>query len=965
MSIEKKILLAVFCVGFGLVAVAQSPIPLKSLQTAVNKPGTEGDNARQVGVTDGNGKQRYVAYTDVLVSPIGYTPAATGNTINLSRFVQRNDSIWYIDFEGDSKLLKVPGGGAVNDADWLKIRNNGVPYSITDSIYTLKTVSINGRNYFPDVELNVYDSTSVFGATVAAIGNRGGRFAGYNTVSGAWSSFGQEGSIAQVYGGAGTTHFSVSEVTGTAPGSPSGTFEQHFELDLVNNNAKFNKYPNTRNDSGKPVNLLTTNSSGGMESHPVEELLLDSISTNYGLLNFRKSIAGYATSIIDVVVYGDSRTQSGYVPSQLRKLFSSKYRYAGMGAVNLGIPSDISGMSVSYSGGTTTLDITGIATRSVIGGAVSMPTGGAVTVTTSDPVLTSWDNVDIWYPLQSDAHTYSVTIDGIAQAPFTTATGVSGCAKVSYSASVGTHAIVITRTSAVGTGALFECVFRSGTNGVRVSALGNGGLSAAQMQSLSANTYLFSDMDPSLTMIRVGVNGMGSGGQYTISSQIQSSAYNIVNAGGKDIMILGETDNTEPDGRAAYVDAYNRAFFEMADTNGYAWVNLKNVARNWVKFTASGGAPPGNTVHENALGGVWMGNYIYENIYNNKDFQTNKESSDIPPVVLDSVLSLTGVLNTGNRGLRFGVNSTYFGNINFVPSTGFLDVNSGLSPGYDGRIRLRLDDADRILMTSSETKISHAGVDKAHIGAATTTLYNNIDVYGNSIRVVGANPLIDLQASNTSLNTGIKMGTVHGQMYHHPSSGKTFYIAGNTAAWDGSHRFIVDGTERVIMTQNGVVIDYRTNTSPKNPLTLSGLQAGSASDSLLSSQSGVVKRIAFSQLAKYPLRMELVDGDTDVPAPGTLTKEVIRIPAQYNGYSLIGVNYSVRTTGVSGDLDIQIRKNGSGTAGATFNAGQGQKDVTLTGITVATGDLIDVEIITNSMATPQKGLWVTLILSPN
>jgi len=284
MSIEKKILLAAFCVGFGLVAVAQSPIPLKSLQTAVNKPGTEGDNARQVGVTDGNGKQRYVAYTDVLVSPIGYTPAATGNTINLSRFVQRNDSIWYIDFEGDSKLLKVPGGGAVNDADWLKIRNNGVPYSITDSIYTLKTVSINGRNYFPDVELNVYDSTSVFGATVAAIGNRGGRFAGFNTVSGAWSSFGQEGSVAQIYAGAGTTNFGISEVTGTSPGSPSGTFEQHFGLDLVNNNAQFYKYPNTRDDAGAPVNFLNTDASGILRSDPVSSIFT-SLSARNGTTN--------------------------------------------------------------------------------------------------------------------------------------------------------------------------------------------------------------------------------------------------------------------------------------------------------------------------------------------------------------------------------------------------------------------------------------------------------------------------------------------------------------------------------------------------------------------------------------------------------------------------------------------------------------------------------------------------------
>jgi len=320
MSIEKKILLAAFCVGFGLNMAAQSPIPLKSLQTAVNKPGTEGDNARQVGVTDGNGKQRYVAYTDVLVSPIGYTPAATGNTINLSRFVQRNDSIWYIDFEGDSKLLKVPGGGAVNDADWLKIRNNGVPYSITDSIYTLKTVSINGRNYFPDVELNVYDSTSVFGATVASIGNRGGRFAGYNTVSGAWSSFGQEGSIAQVYGGAGTTHFSISEVTGTSPGSPSGTFEQHFELDLVNNNAKFNKYPNTRNDAGTPVNVLTTSATGVVESHPVGEFR-DSLGYAWRLSSSYSSLQAAFNSPYNIVVdrsYTVTATLTVTVPKTIK-----------------------------------------------------------------------------------------------------------------------------------------------------------------------------------------------------------------------------------------------------------------------------------------------------------------------------------------------------------------------------------------------------------------------------------------------------------------------------------------------------------------------------------------------------------------------------------------------------------------------------------------------------------------------
>jgi len=122
--------------------------------------------------------------------------------------------------------------------------------------------------------------------------------------------------------------------------------------------------------------------------------------------------------------------------------------------------------------------------------------------------------------------------------------------------------------------------------------------------------------------------------------------------------------------------------------------------------------------------------------------------------------------------------------------------------------------------------------------------------------------------------------------------------------------------------------------------------------------------ISLTQL-KFPLKMTVVDGNTDVPGAGMQKNEVIRIPAAYNGYSISDVSYGVRTTGATGTMECQIRKNGSGTAGVTFAAGQGVEDVTLTGLTVATGDIIDVEIISNSMATPQQGLWVTIFLTPN
>jgi len=120
-----------------------------------------------------------------------------------------------------------------------------------------------------------------------------------------------------------------------------------------------------------------------------------------------------------------------------------------------------------------------------------------------------------------------------------------------------------------------------------------------------------------------------------------------------------------------------------------------------------------------------------------------------------------------------------------------------------------------------------------------------------------------------------------------------------------------------------------------------------------------------SSSLKYNIRMELVDGNTDVPGAGLQKNEVVRIPAAYNGYSISDVSYGVRTTGATGTMECQIRKNGSGTAGVTFAAGQGVEDVTLTGLTVATGDIIDVEIISNTMVTPQQGLWVTIFLTPH
>ena len=61
----------------------------------------ESSKAGQIGLTNTDGVQRYAQYLEVEPTPIGYTPAASGNTLNLSEFVI--DPVgrqWFIDWQG-------------------------------------------------------------------------------------------------------------------------------------------------------------------------------------------------------------------------------------------------------------------------------------------------------------------------------------------------------------------------------------------------------------------------------------------------------------------------------------------------------------------------------------------------------------------------------------------------------------------------------------------------------------------------------------------------------------------------------------------------------------------------------------------------------------------------------------------------------------------------------------------------
>jgi len=1097
MSIEKKILLAVFCVGFGLVAVAQSPIPLKSLQTAVNKPGTEGDNARQVGVTDGNGKQRYVAYTDVLVSPIGYTPAATGNTINLSRFVQRNDSIWYIDFEGDSKLLKVPGGGAVNDADWLKIRNNGVPYSITDSIYTLKTVSINGRNYFPDVELNVYDSTSTAGATVAAIGNRGGRFSGYNTVSGAWSSFGQEGSIAQVYGGAGTTHFSVSEVTGTSPGSPSGTFEQHFELDLVNNNAKFNKYPNSRNDAGLPVNVLTTSTTGGVESHPVADIIA-SIPTTYYTFTASEFVpstplAGWTqptpTNGATASVMFKPGTVANYTAngSVWALTFTENINFSDpvyWGAIADGNETTLTGTnnSVAFQSALDFAATSGLVFRprpgSYIAFGLNVASGVSINlegVTMINPTVTGSVNASNIFNIIGQNTTTQTTVTAVnditrsftaASPPYVEEAYMLTVASTS-GFSIGDDLFIMNPTTGVfiadfatidsiGTNRLFlrspvPFIFQIGTTVTKIlpkkdiNIFGGKfrGPSSGSSNNGGGGAGIFVKYGKNITVTNTDYKGLNSSAIWAS----KSSRLNVSNLNSNENRLFG-----------IYVDSSKYAIFENlsifnSGQGGFVSSQIGNFIVSDLSISASGmfnGSGDNVTISGgNAVsfsGGQISNSTCYAfsffNCYivsvDNMQF-VNNNTGVFNVWAASSYLTVTNCVIEGKGAAFYFLNPaatmdfTTIQNCTFhATSTPPVAVGIGINGnncivknnrilGYFQNIITNtssnlvfndniVDGVFNNFSTATNNEIcGNIGIDRGEQSCENEiwnwTATPDTNAYFLNKVAIGQNatPNKFVVTDNTNLSVAvIKNTNASGRSSDTWTLDVDNSAQGDNASAAGSFRAL--GALGSYMTLNGngvldihprsnviypypLVVDgsaqFKTLTTPGlltnstvgeiNSIALApvgstpnanGMSINASTFTLQPASSTYKGLIGLNQL-KFPLKMTVVDGNTDVPGAGLQTYEVIRIPAAYNGYSISDVSYGVYKTGATGTAEMQIRRNGSGTAGVTWTAGQAVKDVTLTGVTVSTGDLIDVEIISNSMATPQQGLWVTIFLTPH
>jgi len=231
------------------------------------------------------------------------------------------------------------------------------------------------------------------------------------------------------------------------------------------------------------------------------------------------------------------------------------------------------------------------------------------------------------------------------------------------------------------------------------------------------------------------------------------------------------------------------------------------------------------------------------------------------------VLNILGALSSGSNYLNFksaGVTDAYFEQ---QPATGAFRISAGRGAGWGGKAYFRIDGTDRgawnatglsVGLTSNPSKFAVDGDVRfinlsAKTGSHTELVYR--DPSTGELAHEVASPITTLAAVGSTPNANAATIT-----------GSTLNLEPASASFPG----VVTTT-----TQNFAGTKRITAT---NPLQLNGLQSGAKTDSIVVVNGGILKTIPSTSL-KFPLKMTVVDGNTDVPGAGLQTYEVIRIPA--------------------------------------------------------------------------------------
>jgi len=260
------ITLIMMCVLCAAEMVAQgSRIMLTQLERGQVQPADDSLRSGQIGLTNGNGDQRYAPYVEIQVDTVNFIPSDTGNLTNLSEFVfDSTGALWYIDWQG--RAVEFAGSSSSCDVDWLQISDNSCPAAITDSIYHQKYASVGARYVWPGAEFLVNDSTA---SGIAVIqGSRNARLALYDSgAPGTFLMIDHGGTTPVVYMPVNANL--IFKTTAGTPQTPVGSQVDHFGINTQDSTIQMFQYDNTRTDTQSVVNFLYTDLVGKIRSRPV------------------------------------------------------------------------------------------------------------------------------------------------------------------------------------------------------------------------------------------------------------------------------------------------------------------------------------------------------------------------------------------------------------------------------------------------------------------------------------------------------------------------------------------------------------------------------------------------------------------------------------------------------------------------------------------------------------------------
>ena len=405
--------------------------------------------------------------------------------------------------------------------------------------------------------------------------------------------------------------------------------------------------------SGTDTQLTEAHVDSFVSNNGYLKFVRDSLTTHPYLRKFRGT---YSSENFEGFVNGDSRTQFGHVPNTLRSLFiNDGFKYGGIGYVGFALDA-VSNLNITATG--SIIDKTGDGWESSIGKIRVLTTGQSYAIST-ESIFGEFENITLYYLQKTAGGSFDLLIDGVLNQTVNTS-GAKSIQKIEITGLADdNHTMTINHNSG-GDVSLSGYVLHK-NEGFRIHNIGNSGASSSHFADSILNIHLYSDFNPDLFLIRLGVNGgdlantttatEGAANHKIITDRIKAINSNC------SFIWTGEGDNATY--TVEQINDYNLILSNKADDEKSAFFNMFEIIPDWSDFNVEGLGDA--TVHENNLGGAIIGQWYYDNFKSAKYEGSSSSGVSSGTVNRLSYYSDTDLLSSSNiytDGSKMVINGT-------------------------------------------------------------------------------------------------------------------------------------------------------------------------------------------------------------------------------------------------------------------------------------------------------------------